>query len=146
MKALPLVLTGLILFACGTVQAGPEQELNRLQGSWGIVTIEAEGEPQPKDKLPPGFKIAGNKLTGLGPEMTITLDPTKKPKWIDLTFKRGDKSFPIRAIYALEGDDLKICMPVVEPGKAFDNRRPESFETKGKFAALIKAKRKSKQK
>jgi uncharacterized protein (TIGR03067 family) len=144
MKTLPLTLTGLIALVCGTVQAGPEQELNRLRGSWEVTAIEVDGKPQPKDKLPPGFTITGNKLTGLGPEMAITIDPTKKPKWIDLTFKKGDKSYPIRAIYALEGDAFTICMPLAQVGKVFENRRPESFETKGKFVVLIKAKRKPK--
>jgi uncharacterized protein (TIGR03067 family) len=144
MKPAGVLFLALALPVCSEGKAGSEQELNKLQGTWKVTAIEVDGKPQAKDKAPAEFKIAGNKLTGLGPDMTITLDPTKKPKWIDLTFKKGDKSIPIRAIYALEGDELKLSIPLAPVGKAFKNQRPENFETEGEPVVLFKAKRKSK--
>ena len=41
----------------------------------------------------------------------------------------------------LKGDDFRLCIPLAEKGKAFENKRPEDFDTKGKFVALFKAKR-----
>jgi uncharacterized protein (TIGR03067 family) len=53
--------------------------------------------------------------------MTFKLDPTQKPKTIDLTHAGEKKS---RGIYRLEGDRLKICYAVNA------KKRPAEFQTK----------------
>jgi uncharacterized protein (TIGR03067 family) len=141
MRALTFALTA---FACSVASGqdvDPNQELKLLAGTWRVVMVEIDGKAQPAEKSPKEIVIAGNKLSGIGPEMTMTLDPTKKPKWVDLTFKKGDKDYPIRAIYEIEGDNLQLCIPMARKGKLFDNKRPESFDTAGKDAALFQAKR-----
>ncbi|MCI0455474.1 MAG: TIGR03067 domain-containing protein [Gemmataceae bacterium] len=73
--------------------------------------------------------------------MDVRLDPSQKPKWIDLTFKKGEKSYPLKAIYDLSGDELRLCIPLAQPGVAFENKRPDGFETKDKPLALLRLKR-----
>ena len=141
MRFAGFVLIALAISARAPAQGDRAQELKQLEGTWDVIAFEVDGKVQPKEKSPKQFLISGNKLTGLGPEMTITLDATKKPRWIDLAFKKKDKLYPIRAIYDVSGDELRICMPLAPTGKAFDNNRPGSFETKGKAVALFKTKR-----
>jgi uncharacterized protein (TIGR03067 family) len=66
------------------------------------------------------------------------LDPTKKPKEIDLTPLDGpanEKGKTGRAIYSLDGDVLKICMP----GSLATGERPTELATKegGKTSLFI---------
>lgn len=118
-----------------------KEDLKKLQGTWKVVALEVDGKAVPKEKSPKEVVIEGKRLTGLGPEMTLTLDPAKKPKWVDLTFKRDGKAYPVRAVYEVSGDELKLCIPLAEKGKLFENKRPTGFETKGKPVMLLKARR-----
>src|SRR5262249_39057488 len=134
-------LTAFAFSTDGGQKAGPKQELKLLQGTWRVVAVQIDGKSQPAEKSPKEIVIAGNKLSGIGPEMTTTLDPTKKPKWVDLTFKKEDKDYAVRAIYEIVGDNLKLCIPLAPVGKMFENKRPDSFDTVGKAVALFKAER-----
>jgi uncharacterized protein (TIGR03067 family) len=134
-------LLSLSLIAAAQENADPAKELKSLEGTWQVTAMEAFGKPAPADKAPKELVIAGNKLKGLGPDMDIKLDPAKKPRWIDLTFKKGDKSYPIKAIYDLSGDELRLCIPLAPVGAAFENKRLESFDTKDKPQALLRLKR-----
>jgi uncharacterized protein (TIGR03067 family) len=122
-----------------------DMDLKALQGTWGVVSLEIDGKAVPADKAPKELKITGKMLTGIGSvEMTITIDATKKPKWLDMGLKIKDKEVSFLCIYDVENDELKICMPIRVAGKAFDNKRPENFQTAGKVVALYTAKRKTK--
>jgi len=103
--------------------------------------MEVFGKPGPAEKTPKQLVFSADKLTGLGPDMEVRLDPNQKPKWIDLTFKKGDKSYPLKAIHDLSGDELRLCIPVAQPGVVFDNIRPDGFDTKDKSVALLRLKR-----
>jgi uncharacterized protein (TIGR03067 family) len=131
----------LSLIAAAQENADPAKELKRLEGTWQVTAMEAFGKPAPPDKAPKELVIAGSKLKGLGPDMDIRLDPAKKPKWIDLTFKKGDKSYPLKAIYDLSDNELRLCIPLAPVGGVFENKRPEGFETKDKPLALLRLKR-----
>jgi uncharacterized protein (TIGR03067 family) len=144
MRFAGFVLIALAISDRVTAQGDGAKELKQLDGTWEVTALEVDGKVQPKEKSPKQIVITGDKLTGLGPEMTITVDPAKKPKWIDLIFKKDNKQYPIRSIYEISGDELRICMPLAPRGKGFDNKRPESFDTKGKAVALFKAKRATK--
>ena len=141
MRFAGFVLIALAISGRATAQGDRAQELKQLEGMWDVIAFEVDGKVQPKEKSPKQIVITGDKLTGLGPEMTITVDPAKKPKWIDLIFKKTNKPYPIRAIYDVRGDELRICMPLAPRDKVFENKRPDSFDTKGKSVALFKAKR-----
>jgi uncharacterized protein (TIGR03067 family) len=121
-----------------------EDDLKTLQGKWEVTDIELPtGERKPdKEKEKLFAKIDEAKLSGIGPEMTIKLDLSHNPKWIDLGFKKGEKDFDIHCIYELSGDTLKICMPVAKVGVPFENKRPGSFEGgKGKDVVVFTMKR-----
>ena len=136
-------LSAIILLACAlTVRADDKDELKKLEGSWELAGLVGGGKEIPKEKAP-NLTIKDGTMTGFGPEIKLATDATKKPKWLSMTFKRDGMESTINAIYELDGDDLKICMPLA-PKKGqgvFENKRPESFDTKDKPEMLIKLKR-----
>jgi uncharacterized protein (TIGR03067 family) len=99
-------------------------ELKKFQGTWAGESIWAAGKevggPSAKNLR---LTFAGNKVTSVDlnvmsrEEATIKIDPAKKPAHIDIT----DKGKTRPAIYAFEGDGLKICIDVA--GKV----RPTGF-------------------
>ena len=122
----------------------PKDELSKLEGKWEIVTIVGAGKDLPRDKGPQALTIKAGALTGFGPEVKLTTDATKKPKWLNMTFSREGVDVTVNAIYDLDGDTLKICLPAAPgkgSGKAFENKRPESFDTKDKPEMMLHLKR-----
>ena len=71
-------------------------------------------------------------VLSLSDELTFKIDPGKKPKQIDMADPKDKDAKPVPCIYSLEGDELKLCLPLVAPGKKDDAARPESFDTKDK--------------
>ena len=67
------------------------------------------------------MEFKGDKVA-LGAEMTFTLDPSKSPKWIDMSSADG-KGFV--GVYALDGD--KLTLHYVAPGST---ARPTELEFK----------------
>jgi uncharacterized protein (TIGR03067 family) len=134
-----------LLICVFVVRADEKDELKKLEGDWNVQVIEAGGKETPKGKGgPEKLTIKDGKLTGFGPEIKLATDATKKPKWLSMTFTREGKDATVNAIYELNGDELKICLPLAPAkgsGAVFENKRPESFNTKDKAEMLIKAKR-----
>ena len=134
------------LFVCAlTVRADDKDEVKKLAGDWEFVDGEAGGQKIPKGAgAPDKLTIKDGKLTGFGPELTLVTDATRKPKWLNMTFTRDGKETTINAIYELNGDELKISLPLAPKkgsGAAFENKRPENFETKDKPEMLLKLKK-----
>ena len=81
-------------------------------------------------------------------ECTIKLDPTKTPKWIDMTVmaeaespkasRRGaERVVVVPGIYAISGNTLRICLP-----QGIDQQRPTGFRVgPGKGWALMTVER-----
>jgi uncharacterized protein (TIGR03067 family) len=135
--ALPLVVC--LLAADAAKDDAVQQELKKLQGTWKVVSFEVSGKDQTAQG-PKQLVIKGDEFEGLAPNVRLRIDPAKKPKTIDLIDKNDAKKiFPL--IYELEGDDLKVVIPLVEAGKGETPKRPEGFQTKDKALALITAKR-----
>jgi uncharacterized protein (TIGR03067 family) len=116
-----------------------KEELRRLQGEWKVEAIEASGTRIPAELRKDSYlEIRGNKyISYKGPrdaketsrlEGTITIDPTKSPRTLDVQPDPvGETPLdPQRCIYELDGDTLVICN-----GRS-GRDRPERFETKGK--------------
>src|SRR6266542_5908085 len=114
-RILVVVAVGLLLGAGAPSPKEKEdaakQEQQKLQGSWKPVSMEQGGEKRPeKDIAALKVTIAGNKLTAkdgeeLLNESTFTLDPSAKPKTIDVTCTAGpDKDKQFKGIYQLEDD------------------------------------------
>jgi uncharacterized protein (TIGR03067 family) len=129
-----LVLLSLTAFALQAQDANAaKQELAKLEGEWKIQKVEAGGISASPDQLKELKSLAfkGSSFTSVAGvakvEGTIKVDPTKKPKTIDLIFKSGqDKDAVYKAIYSLEGDELKMC------GSELGKDRPKDFDVKDK--------------
>ena len=107
-------------------------DMKRLQGTWQMVSGERKGRalPDPEDF---SLRIEGDTITLLrnaevGFKGKLKLDPTKKPKKMDMELtedsqgqKKGEVS---QGIYSLEGDTLKWCN--CRPG---EDDRPTEFKT-----------------
>jgi RNA polymerase sigma-70 factor (ECF subfamily) len=107
----------------------PKTDLERLQGAWVLVTGDMDGAPAPEGyagnfrAVFTGHKLAfrtrdNQPIARFSREWTIQLDPTAKPKAMDL--RSGDQHAP--AIYELEGETLKLC------GGDTGGKRPTEFK------------------
>jgi uncharacterized protein (TIGR03067 family) len=120
------------------------KDLELLQGTWNIDTMEWGGKGLPKE-LMNGYKFvfAGDKLNwdaaigmqskggkvtaidGTFPPCDFKIDPGKEPKQIDITLQldKGDRT--LLGIYEIKGDTLKVCYFSSATGS-----RPAEFSTK----------------
>ena len=115
-----------------------KKELKKLEGTWATVSIEAAGQ-----KVTDEDKIKTRKLTTTGAKYTlkvgdetvqgtIEINPTKKPKTIDVKPDSGtNKGKTLLGIYELDGDSLKLCL--APPGKD----RPTAFATAAENAQQL---------
>jgi RNA polymerase sigma factor (sigma-70 family) len=133
-------------------QKAPAKEAeikDKLQGTWQIVAYETdglrvgEGRPELKDKClvierdsftlfyTPESDVSEAPTTGIKKATgTFTLDAKRTPPVILLTWNEcpwnGKKDFMQKAIYALDGDSLKICLSRKDDGK----EAPSEFSAK----------------
>jgi uncharacterized protein (TIGR03067 family) len=106
-------------------------DLDKLQGTWQLVAMEAEGQEVPAEHFH-GWNAVyeGNRLTLRAGEMVrrrglVTLGPSRNPKAMNTWDQDGpyeDETVP--GIYELDGDTLKVCF--ARPGA----ERPKEFTTK----------------
>jgi uncharacterized protein (TIGR03067 family) len=86
-----------------------KDEVKNLQGTWQVTKLTGQGEKDaPADEIKHfTFEFQGDRLTirkdknDSGKETKYTLNPSKKPKWIDL-----DLGLPIEGIYFYCGPSL----------------------------------------
>ncbi len=104
---LAVVAVGLLLAADKPKDDAGKEDLEKLQGSWQAVEGERNGEKAPEDQIKKvtatfkGDKVTVKRGDTTESEQTVTLDPTKNPKTIDVT---PDS----KGIYELDGDTLKV--------------------------------------
>lgn len=97
------------------VPAADPQEMAQLKGTWHVTAIEAAGNPVPPDRVQRirlQYVFDGDKLTVRRPDRpdktsTFTLDTSARPKRITINQSRA-----IRAVYAIEGNTLRLCLMV----------------------------------
>jgi uncharacterized protein (TIGR03067 family) len=105
------------------------RDRERLQGGWRFVAGQREAS----------LIVSGDQYTmrfrnGDHYEGTLTLDPTCRPRAMDLTIDDGPvehRGKPVVAIYQFDGDHLIWC-----PAPPGDTRRPEAFPTTDNSQAL----------
>jgi uncharacterized protein (TIGR03067 family) len=122
---LVVLVTGLLPGA--DAEKETKHELDKLQGSWILESVETKGVQLPKDKIAQNvLVIRGDKIISMSgekviAEATLKIDPTKSPKWIDQTFQNKEGKLVVRpGIYELTGDTLRL---------AFDMERPKELKT-----------------
>src|SRR5262249_14925834 len=98
------------------------KEFEDLIGAWEVIAIESAGKPVPADrvqKLGLGYIFSERKNVTISPRggpdktATYTVDGTTKPKKLTINL-----SPPVRAIYAVEGNKLRMCIMVDEDPNA----------------------------
>jgi uncharacterized protein (TIGR03067 family) len=119
------------LIAAGAPQdEAAKQDMKQFEGTWRTVSVEREGKPAPPEAIGQGrLVLDGNKFTftfaGETTRGTYQVDPTKKPKALDILPMDGpDKGKTVLGIYELEGAMHKTCLAA--PGQP----RPTSFTSK----------------
>lgn len=112
------------------VQADAEKELKAFQGDWTFESSEAGGQKIPAEQLKDfvmifdGAKHTVKTGTTIIQTGTQAIDPSKKPKTIDVTLTDGpNKGMVILGIYEIDGDTLKVCFDL--GGK----KRPTEFKS-----------------
>jgi uncharacterized protein (TIGR03067 family) len=98
-------------------QGGTQPDQKGLQGTWKFVSMTTSS-----GKIRPPEQIADMKITISGQQYTLTKggkaleratltdDPSKQPKALDLTFTHGDaKGHTLTCIYEVTGDTLRIA-------------------------------------
>lgn len=129
----------LLLAAACLAAQGPDdavkKELKLFQGKWEAISAQGfDGKAPTEVELQlTSLVIEGEKFTmktgSLDVKATFSVDPSKKPKHIDVFF--GDnKDNVMRGIYEIKGDTRKSCF--AEPGKA----RPDKFRKDKGFMTL----------
>ncbi len=130
----PVVAT-LIVLALGLVSAAQDsakanKDLDRLQGTWKRASGEMNGKKVSAEELQKTtLTIKGDQYVLKMGDQTrkghIKLDPTKKPKQIDIISGAGpNRGKTLQGIYELEGDTFRYC--VAQPGKS----RPTEFSSR----------------
>jgi uncharacterized protein (TIGR03067 family) len=112
-------------------------ELKRFEATWRFVSVEVEGRMVPvevlkEDKLVLKGKQFTSTIQGNTTQGVFKINPTAKPKSIDITFTDGPgKDNTQKGIYELEGDTQRIC--IAAPGKP----RPSAFISKPASGHII---------
>jgi uncharacterized protein (TIGR03067 family) len=121
-----IVLMVGLMSGAGAAKDDVKGDAEKIQRIWKAVSAEDSGQKAPGEAIKNlKMVITKDKITykfgGKTTEWSYKLDPTKKPKWINLTTGRDRTTL---GIYDLDGDNLKICFP--EEGK----ERSTAFESK----------------
>jgi uncharacterized protein (TIGR03067 family) len=139
MKAMAslIVTTATLLAADGPAKDNAiKAEFDKLRGTWVTVSLVNNGKTLVDEKTPPKERPnttvaydsdkwlvkAGDKIVATG---KFTIDPSKKPKEIDILDESGVKNDQTKlGIYELDGDTYKFCLaPAGKP-------RPTDFSCK----------------
>ncbi len=130
MKPRILVALAACLLLGADEQDLAKKELKELEGTWTMSALEVEGTKVAEERLQGSQLVIkeGKYIVitrGTTHETLITLDPTKKPKQIDMVFSEGENKDKLqRGIYELDGDTFKLCR-----SRDPDFDRPKDFTT-----------------
>jgi uncharacterized protein (TIGR03067 family) len=128
MKTVILTIFGIGLLLGADGKDDAKSDAKKLQGKWTMTSGVLDGNEIPKDQVKGEIVFKDNKYTwatgdGQSGSGTFTIDPSKKPKFMDSVPSDGPaQGQTIEEIYDVDGDSLKICMAL--PG----NKRPTAFK------------------
>jgi uncharacterized protein (TIGR03067 family) len=119
MRLHTLMFLGVGFLLAAAPPGGDKDDQKRFQGVWALTAREFDGQAASKEdvrKLQGKITVEGDKITSTfgGDEAkkqaTYKLDPSAKPRAIDITFQDGPlKGQTAQGIYELAGDTLKVC-------------------------------------
>lgn len=146
-RVIPLIaIVAMMFVVLGQAAQAEKDDLKQLAGAW-IGTLAEDSGEKIEDLVGAKFQLVfeGNTLTFIAQKgdrlvkdkMQFRLDPTKKPKHIDLEVSKDET---LQGIYSLEGNMLKLCTST-KP-----ENRPTAFTTKkGSGHRLLVFKRREKE-
>src|SRR5690349_15928285 len=126
--ALLVMIVGLLIAA--DKEEAAKEDLKKMTGTWTMVSGAEDGKQLPKKTVKAAMlRIKGEEHTvKVGDDTmkgTHKLDPTKKPRTIDVQDTEGpSKDKTLRGIYQFKDDEFSVCFAA--PGK----ERPSEFTTK----------------
>ena len=130
--ALISLAVGLLGVGDGPDSQDGKQEAEKLRGTWTFTKMVRNGQNLLTQFGEVEVVFDAKKFTSPGIEAEYTLDPSKNPKAIDISYKQGPAAGQtIKAIYKLEGDTLTICRALTQK-----DERPKEFAApagSGKF-------------
>jgi uncharacterized protein (TIGR03067 family) len=141
-KTLTVLALGLLIGADDAKKDAKDQDENKIQGTWVVVSVERDGQKASDEEIKDKTVTfaAESKVTVKMPDKEINgkykIDAGKKPKHITLEATSEKTLF---GIYKLDGDNLTICC---EEGDM--ENRPTEFASKGSDTQLIVLKREKK--
>jgi uncharacterized protein (TIGR03067 family) len=109
--------------------AKAKTDLDHLQGSWSVVSLEVDGQGMSQDMVSDGrIEVKGDRFRSLNMgavyEGAIEIDESQKPKSLDLVFTKGpEKGNRNLGIYEIVDGQWKLCLAM--RGDA----RPKKFAT-----------------
>jgi uncharacterized protein (TIGR03067 family) len=112
----------------------PKTDSDLLQGTWIVTALKMDGQAMAEPMLTGAhIVLKGDRFQSLGMgavyEGKLVLDADASPKRFDLKFIKGpEKGNTSFGIYALDGDEWKICMTTRVGATEAD--RPKKFATK----------------
>ncbi len=141
--AMAILISGLLpRVPAGEQKDAVARDMKRLQGNWTLHSFVTNGKEVPAEKIQHiKLTIKGDRyLVDFGKqkmELTFKIDPTKRPKAIDLVNVKDNKKTVTLGIYAVSADTLKLCR-----GTETGQERPTEFAAKeGSGLALAVYKR-----
>jgi uncharacterized protein (TIGR03067 family) len=147
-RALLAVLVVGLLVAADDKADDVKKDLKAFEGTWTVAELQVNGKKATEEEVKnfeTKLTFKDNKLTltleGQTFEGTVTIDPSKTPKTVDVKAKnrRGDQ-VESHGIYEIDKDTLKVCY--VTGSK----ERPKEFKsTEGSGAFYTVYKRAKKQ-
>ena len=144
MRVTAPVIAVLVLAGAVAAQDAIKKEMAQLEGEWSMVSGEANGLSMPKETVKSGKRVAknGETIITIGGQVyfkaKFSIDPTKKPKHMDLKIEEGEafKGETSAAIYELDGDTLKWL--AVMPGAARATEFPKDGDAGGQLYLVFK--------
>jgi uncharacterized protein (TIGR03067 family) len=141
------LLTVVLVVAAPTPAEDKNKDEELIQGTWTVVSREFIGKKTPEAELK-ALKVTikhGTITTDDGKKKekhAYKLDPSKKPKAIDLANTGIESKETTLAIYEVDGDTLKICWSEKDP----EHRATKfaSDENSGQTMMVLKREKKSK--
>jgi uncharacterized protein (TIGR03067 family) len=127
----------LVALVWPVTRSGAASDAHEADGTWKPISAEFAGEKYPQQVLDMmKLILKGDKYTvdvgGQMDEGTVTRDPGKSPKTMDITGTNGpNKGKTFLVIYELKGDDLRVCYDL--SGES----RPTEFATKAKTKLFL---------
>ncbi len=122
-----IVVVGSSLAMC---RCGAAAENSEVDGEWKPLSAELAGKKYPQ-KILDTMKLTVKegkytvKVGGQNDEGTVTYDPEKSPKAMDIKGTKGpNEGKTFLTIYELKGDEMRVCYDL--SGKS----RPTEFATK----------------